>query len=571
MTNKDYWARRAQDRMERYMEAAEDSSKSLSAAYKKTADYISAEAARVEKNFINAFKLSETEARRLIDGANQGKNMAQTLGSALSGITEKAARLEAEAQLSSAAYAYRIKRLEDLSNSIKDICDDLTKTTLAVFDKQLSKIANEAYLQGVLAGQKQTGVSSAFNIVPKSRINEILKENWSGEHFSKRIWGNVKDMEHKLKNSLLVGIMSGQSENKMTQDIMQRCAVGAYEARRLVRTETNAVANRAEVEGYKEAGIEKYEFSACIDGRTSKLCEELDGKIFKLSEAKQGVNMPPMHPWCRSTTLAVLPDEDELDKELAELGEEIGADLGFDEWKEHLEEQPDGRMLYKNGVDNSGESGIINFNVGNSAFKPITDEAIENVKVLNVTDDEALNSKHQKECQNLLRQLQDKEVGLEMSIVLDENMERIDGFDYVVGDIGRTAIDKPNIKHHAIHNHGSGETFSYNDLQQFASDNNMLSLTAQGNDGRSYCVSMTEKTDRRGYSVFMYGKGKETIFSFNGIDFTNDFIRDNSEECRRIIGKMSEEEKSEFMDRLKNFNDECAKGSEKYGFRYSKT
>ena len=98
---------------------------------------------------------------------------------------------------------------------------------------------------------------------------------------------------------------------------MNRCGVGAFEARRLVRTETTCVANMAELYGYKELDIDEYEFSACLDSRTSDLCRELDGKVFKRNSAQAGVNLPPMHPFCCSTTLPVLPSEEDLDKELA--------------------------------------------------------------------------------------------------------------------------------------------------------------------------------------------------------------------------------------------------------------
>lgn len=43
----------------------------------------------------------------------------------------------------------------------------------------------------------------------------------------------------------------------------------------------------------------------------SEICRSLDGKIFSLKDRKVGKNYPPMHPWCRSTTISVI-DEDEL-------------------------------------------------------------------------------------------------------------------------------------------------------------------------------------------------------------------------------------------------------------------
>ena len=167
--------------------------------------------------------------------------------------------------------------------------------------------------------------------------------------FSRRVWDNTNALADGLKHDMLVGIMAGKSEQHMADDIMSRCGVGAFEARRLVRTETTCVANMAELYGYKELDIDEYEFSACLDSRTSDLCRELDGKVFKRNSAQAGVNLPPMHPFCRSTTLPVLPSEEDLDKELAELGDEIGADVDFDEWERNLQQGEDGKWRYVAG------------------------------------------------------------------------------------------------------------------------------------------------------------------------------------------------------------------------------
>lgn len=174
-------------------------------------------------------------------------------------------------------------------------------------------------MQTVFDVTKGADYRAAFDLIPESRVKAILSTNWSGQMFSERVWDNTNALADGLKHDMLVGIMAGKSEQHMADDIMNRCGVGAFEARRLVRTETTCVANMAELYGYKELDIDEYEFSACLDSRTSDLCRELDGKVFKRNNAQAGVNLPPMHPFCRSTTLPVLPSEEDLDKELAGL------------------------------------------------------------------------------------------------------------------------------------------------------------------------------------------------------------------------------------------------------------
>lgn len=174
-------------------------------------------------------------------------------------------------------------------------------------------------MQTVFDVTKGADYRAAFDLIPESRVKAILSTNWSGQMFSERVWDNTNALADGLKHDMLVGIMAGKSEQHMADDIMNRCGVGAFEARRLVRTETTCVANMAELYGYQELDIDEYEFSACLDSRTSDLCRELDGKVFKRNSAQAGVNLPPMHQFCRSTTLPVLPSEEDLDKELAEL------------------------------------------------------------------------------------------------------------------------------------------------------------------------------------------------------------------------------------------------------------
>lgn len=390
MRSKDYWEKRAAERMVDYTADAERTANTMGKAYQAVSAYLSDEAASVLKSFENAFDLPEAEARRLLENLPDDDMISQ-LKTAVGNISDPVKRKEAEALISSPAYAYRMDRLKELDGKTSEMCERLYNAEVNTDSKFFKSEVDKAYKRTVFDVQKGSGVSGAFDLIPQSRINEILKTNWSGEHFSKRVWGNTQALADGLKNDMLVGIMAGKSEDKMTEDIMNRCSVGAFEARRLVRTETTYISNKAELEGYKELDIEEYEFSACLDSRTSEICSKLDGRKFKLSEAKAGVNLPPMHPFCRSTTLPVLPDEEELDKELAELGDEIGEDVDFDEWVKNLQKAEDGKVKYVKPesqkeekllkynslyVDKSGKRDIIK---SSKQFNPLPQAKVVNV------------------------------------------------------------------------------------------------------------------------------------------------------------------------------------------------
>lgn len=51
------------------------------------------------------------------------------------------------------------------------------------------------------------------------------------------------------------------------------------------------------------SGVEEYQFVAIFDEKTSAVCQAHSSKVYKVAHAKPGVNLPPLHPWCRSTTI----------------------------------------------------------------------------------------------------------------------------------------------------------------------------------------------------------------------------------------------------------------------------
>ena len=369
--SKKYWEDRAAGRMVSYTAKAESTADTLGKAYYATARYLQGEANGILSTFADKFELSIAEAETMLKNA-PGKSMFEQIKTALATCTDEQKKQQLETLLSSPAYAHRIGHLNDLDSKISDMCSRLANAEIGVDAEHLGDIIQSAYMQTVFDVTKGADYRAAFDLIPESRVKAILSTNWSGQMFSERVWDNTNALADGLKHDMLVGIMAGKSEQHMADDIKNRCGVGAFEARRLVRTETTCVANMAELYGYKELDIDEYEFSACLDSRTSDLCRELDGKVFKRNSAQAGVNLPPMHPFCRSTTLPVLPSEEDLDKELAELGNEIGADVDFDEWERNLQQGEDGKWRYVagsagkpmrfagNGVDKSKGNGIIN-------------------------------------------------------------------------------------------------------------------------------------------------------------------------------------------------------------------
>jgi hypothetical protein len=77
---------------------------------------------------------------------------------------------------------------------------------------------------------------------------------------------------------------------------------------------------------------------ATLDSRTSEICQEMDGKTFRMSEWEVGVNAPPFHVNCRTTTIPYFDDEFSNTGKRAARGEDgktyyVPADTTYKEWE----------------------------------------------------------------------------------------------------------------------------------------------------------------------------------------------------------------------------------------------
>ena len=93
----------------------------------------------------------------------------------------------------------------------------------------------------------------------------------------------------------MIGALTGKTEKEMTDSINEQFLSGRNKARRLVRTESSYIHNEAHFQAYKDYGIEEYRFVATLDLRTSQICRERDGSVYRVNDKKIGVNAPPMH------------------------------------------------------------------------------------------------------------------------------------------------------------------------------------------------------------------------------------------------------------------------------------
>lgn len=179
----------------------------------------------------------------------------------------------------------------------------------AIHERTYEQILRTSYSDNLQDIQQQTGFLTSFSQIDNETVRSILTERWKGANWSERVWNNNQKLARELPIILGERFLTGASIDKASRVVRERFNVRRFEATRLVRTETNYMFGRAEQQSYEDEGIQKYIYSAVLDGRTSDICEELNGQVFLVREQEVGVNMHPMHPNCRSTTKVYIPEE----------------------------------------------------------------------------------------------------------------------------------------------------------------------------------------------------------------------------------------------------------------------
>ena len=301
-----YWEMREARNMYKDMQLAEDCAKELSVIYSKAAIYTTKQIEGIFNRFASKHHLTRDEAINLLSEADS-KDFEKLL-EAYKNKTG-AQKREVLAELEAPAYKTRMKRLDDIDKSINRLINAVASKERDAIDKTMRKVYESSYHHAVYEAARMSGLDLQTGPIDEGALETILKKKWSGQNYSERVWNNTQKVADALKEEFMIGALTGKTEKEMTDSINEQFLSGRNKARRLVRTESSYIHNEAHFQAYKDYGIEEYRFVATLDLRTSQICRERDGSVYRVNDKKIGVNAPPMHPWCRSTTIMNLDDE----------------------------------------------------------------------------------------------------------------------------------------------------------------------------------------------------------------------------------------------------------------------
>ena len=354
MKNEEYWAKRKANLIYEQMDKAEKQADKFDDIYRQSKAYLDKQINKVFDKFQRDYGLSERDARHVLKNMKDQKNLNE-LRKVLEARPNDPNIQRLLADLDSPAYAYRMKRLERLSDDLDRMRESIYHSEKKGSDTFYSGLMKDSYYKATFDLQQQTGLAYSFSDLPETEIKRLRGLKWTGEIYSDRIWGNTGALASSVKDELLVSLMTGRSVRDASRAIAERFNVGQNKARRLIRTESAFFHNQMELLSYEDAEITKYKFVAVLDKRTSHICQQHDNKVYNTDEAVPGVNYPPLHPWCRSTTIA---HDDNIDYSKLERRarnpetgkvEYVPADMTYKEWYSKYVAK-DGEKVYNQGM-----------------------------------------------------------------------------------------------------------------------------------------------------------------------------------------------------------------------------
>lgn len=331
MRNKEYWAARALQReKEAYLRGAGLSAK-LFQEYETAAKAIRREIDGFYSKYAGKYGLTYDQAVRLLNRKEfqEWKASLDAYVDRIAQTTDAHARALLTAQLDALSANSSISRLEALQGQIDLILNDLFDKGVAQMKEEFGEMFVEGYYKKCYDIQSRAGFFNEIAKIDLSTIEQVVSYPWSGAMFSDRLWQNKQALIFNTREIITQGIIQGKGVGTMSSALSAKMGQSYKNAERLIRTETTHIHSEADRTAYNEAGVEEYEYMATLDARTCETCGALDGKIFKVKDAKPGVNYPPMHPNDRCTTIEHDPD-DALD--WYNSGEPMPKSTTYQEW-----------------------------------------------------------------------------------------------------------------------------------------------------------------------------------------------------------------------------------------------
>jgi phage protein len=305
-----YWTKRFEEEEKQRNISNKAYTKEIEKQYKIAENKIKSD---IEKWYIRIAdnnQISLADAKKLLT-KDELKEFKWTLAE----YTQKAKSGAWKKELENASARIHIQRLEALQLQVKNSIETLRNKENEMLEDYLIKNYEDTYYHSLYEISKGLNLKTSFATLDKNKINQVIGKPWlkDGKTFSDRIWQDKEQLINTLRTKITQSFITGSTLDEAVEDISKfvsdKIKNKEYVARRLLETESAAYASKAQIEAFKSIDVEKYEIVATLDLHTSEICQEMDGKVFNISDQEIGVTVPPFHSHCYDKTTEIYTNE----------------------------------------------------------------------------------------------------------------------------------------------------------------------------------------------------------------------------------------------------------------------
>lgn len=300
-TNKEYWMQRAILNDARTEAMKERSAANLNTAFEEAKKDIELRIEKFYRRYGTDGKVSAAEARKRLSAtelADLRKEFAQL---------KKTATTEAEKKyLESVRQRIYLSRQEALLAGIRHSVTELAVKTDDTLAKNSEDIFTEQQMSQLYNIEQFVGFQVQFDQMSPTQLQTLVQQGYDGRSFSSKIWYDRDRLVKAVETILPRQFILGTSSQDLAKMLAKEMNTSYNNAVRLIRTEGTKMSAEADKNLYTQVGVAEYEYVATLDDSTTEWCRDMDGHTFPVSEGKVGINLPPLHGNCRSTTIPVV-------------------------------------------------------------------------------------------------------------------------------------------------------------------------------------------------------------------------------------------------------------------------
>ena len=305
-----YWTKRFEEEEKQRNISNKAYAKEIEKQYKIAENKIKSDIEKWYIRIANNNQISLADAKKLLT-----KDELKEFKWSLAEYTQKAKSGAWKKELENASARVHIKRLEALQLQVQNSIETLRNKENEMLEDYLIKNYEDTYYHSLYEISKGLNLKTSFATLDKNKINQVIGKPWlsDGKTFSDRIWQDKEQLINTLRTKITQSFITGSTLDEAVEDISKfvsdKIKNKEYVARRLLETESAAYASKAQIEAFKSIDVEKYEIVATLDLHTSEICQEMDGKVFNISDQEIGVTVPPFHTHCYDKTTEIYTNE----------------------------------------------------------------------------------------------------------------------------------------------------------------------------------------------------------------------------------------------------------------------